>query len=283
MDESLHSKNPGFFERLKNRLTNDGPDTQEEVVSTLRAAFAQEVLDADTLNMLESVLAFGELEVRDVMLSRSQMDVIREDEAIERIVAMTIETAHSRFPVIGEDKDHVLGIVHAKDLLRYFAHPEGFKLHDILREAVFVPESQSLSTLLKDFRSNRNHMALVVDEYGGVSGLVTIEDVIEQIIGDIEDEFDEDDTADNIIKVSPVRFLVKATIEVDDFNEFFQTHFSDEEVDTLGGLITQELGRMPERGENVTLGNMRCTIARADERRLHSIMITLPSPYSGPQ
>ncbi|MBP6562714.1 MAG: CBS domain-containing protein [Neisseriaceae bacterium] len=282
MDESLNSKNPGFFERLKNRLTSDGPDTHEEVVNTLRAAFAQEVLDADTLNMLESVLAFGELEVRDVMLSRSQMDVIREDEAIERIVAMTIETAHSRFPVIGADKDHVLGIVHAKDLLRYFAHPEGFKLHDILREAVFVPESQSLSTLLKDFRSNRNHMALVVDEYGGVSGLVTIEDVIEQIIGEIEDEFDEDDT-DNIIKVSPVRFLVKATIEVDDFNEFFQTDFSDEEADTLAGLVTQALGRLPERGESLTLGNMRCTIARADARRLQSIMITLPSPYSGPQ
>ena len=210
---------PNFFERLINRLTGDAPETADEVVNILRQAHEQEVFDADTLVRLEKVLDFAELEVRDAMITRSQMDVIKAGDSIERIIAYVVETAHSRFPVIGEDKDEVLGILHAKDLLKYTLNPEHFNLSAVLRSAVFVPESKPLNLLLKEFREQRNHMAIVVDEYGGTSGLVTFEDIIEQIIGDIEDEFDEDESADNIFPVSAERYRINATTEIEDINQ----------------------------------------------------------------
>ena len=187
MDE--HSSKPGFFERLINRIANDAPETAEEVVELLRQAHDQAVFDADTLQRMEKVLDFHDLEVRDAMITRSQMDVIKASDSLERIVGHVIETAHSRFPVIGEDKDNVLGILHAKDLLKSAFGNDTFNLEQLLRPAVFVPESKSLNALLKQFREQRHHMAVVVDEYGGISGLVTFEDIIEQILGDIEDEF----------------------------------------------------------------------------------------------
>lgn len=263
---------PNFFERLINRLTGDAPETADEVVNILRQAHEQEVFDADTLVRLEKVLDFAELEVRDAMITRSQMDVIKAGDSIERIIAYVVETAHSRFPVIGEDKDEVLGILHAKDLLKYTLNPEQFNLSAVLRSAVFVPESKPLNLLLKEFREQRNHMAIVVDEYGGTSGLVTFEDIIEQIIGDIEDEFDEDDSADNIFAVSSERWRIKATTEIEDINEYFGTDFSNEEADTIGGLIIQELEHLPVRGEKVSLGGLQFTVARADNRRLHTLM-----------
>ena len=263
---------PNFFERLINRLTGDAPETADEVVNILRQAHEQEVFDADTLVRLEKVLDFAELEVRDAMITRSQMDVIKAGDSIERIIAYVVETAHSCFPVIGEDKDEVLGILHAKDLLKYTLNPEQFNLNAVLRSAVFVPESKPLNLLLKEFREQRNHMAIVVDEYGGTSGLVTFEDIIEQIIGDIEDEFDEDESADNIFPVSAERYRINATTEIEDINQYFGTDYSDEEADTIGGLVIQEIGHLPVRGEKVIIGPLQFTIARADNRRLHTLM-----------
>ena len=263
---------PNFFERLINRLTGDAPETADEVVNILRQAHEQEVFDADTLVRLEKVLDFAELEVRDAMITRSQMDVIKAGDSIERIIAYVVETAHSRFPVIGVDKDEVLGILHAKDLLKYTLNPEQFNLSAVLRSAVFVPESKPLNLLLKEFREQRNHMAIVVDEYGGTSGLVTFEDIIEQIIGDIEDEFDEDESADNIFPVSAERYRINATTEIEDINQYFGTDYSDEEADTIGGLVIQEIGHLPVRGEKVIIGPLQFTIARADNRRLHTLM-----------
>ena len=263
---------PNFFERLINRLTGDAPETADEVVNIWRQAHGQEVFDADTLVRLEKVLDFAELEVRDAMITRSQMDVIKAGDSIERIIAYVVETAHSRFPVIGEDKDEVLGILHAKDLLKYTLNPEQFNLNAVLRSAVFVPESKPLNLLLKEFREQRNHMAIVVDEYGGTSGLVTFEDIIEQIIGDIEDEFDEDESADNIFPVSAERYRINATTEIEDINQYFGTDYSDEEADTIGGLVIQEIGHLPVRGEKVIIGPLQFTIARADNRRLHTLM-----------
>ncbi len=262
---------PNFFERMISRLSGE-PDSAEDVVSLLRQAHGQEVFDADTLLRLEKVLDFVDLEVRDAMMTRSQMNVIKENDSIERIIAYIVETAHSRFPVIGEDKDEVLGILHAKDLLKYMLAPEQFQLQAVLRPAAFVPEGKSLNSLLKEFREQRNHMAIVVDEYGGVSGLITFEDIIEQIIGDIDDEFDEDESADNIFAVSAERWRIKAVTEIDDINAFFGTDYSDEEVDTVGGLVIQELGHLPVRGEKVVVGPLQFTVARADNRRLHTLM-----------
>lgn len=273
MDES--SSKPGFFERLVNRISGEAPDTEEEVLQTLREAHERQVFDADTLQYLENVLDFADLEVRDAMITRSQMDVIKIEDPLDKIIAYIIDTTHSRFPVIGEDKDEILGILHAKDLLKYWGRSEHFQLEQILRPAVFVPEGKSLSTLLKEFREQRNHMAIVVDEYGGTSGLVTFEDVIEPIFGDIEDEFDEDDSADNISAVSAERFRVNAVTEIEDINVFFGTDYSDDEVDTIGGLVIQELGHMPVRGEKITIGKLNFTVAKADARRLQTLMVTV--------
>lgn len=270
MDE--HSSKPGFFERLINRIANDAPETAEEVVELLRQAHDQAVFDADTLQRMEKVLDFHDLEVRDAMITRSQMDVIKASDSLERIVGHVIETAHSRFPVIGEDKDNVLGILHAKDLLKSAFGNDTFNLEQLLRPAVFVPESKSLNALLKQFREQRHHMAVVVDEYGGISGLVTFEDIIEQIVGDIEDEFDEDESADNIFAVSAERWRIHAVTEIEDINKFFGTDYSNEEVDTIGGLVIQEFGYLPVRGEKVVIGPLQFTVARADNRRLHTLM-----------
>lgn len=275
MDEPSSKPHTGWFERFIGHLTKDEPETQAELIETLRAAFNRKLLDQDTFAMVESVLSFSDLEVRDVMISRSQMDVVRLNDSLDRLISYVTETTHSRFPVIGEDKDDVLGILHAKDLLKYFSNPEKFNLKDILRPAHFVPESKSLSALLKECRASRNHLVMVVDEYGGVSGLITIEDLIEEIIGDIEDEFDEDNTAQNIIEISPNKFQVKATTEIEDINIFFDTQFSDEEVDTIGGLVIQELGHMPQKGEKVILGKLKLSVARMDNRRLHTLIVTL--------
>ena len=269
MDDS--QSKPNFFERLISRLSGE-PDSAEDVVNLLRQAHEQEVFDSDALFRLEKVLDFAELEVRDAMITRSQMNVIKENDGIDRIVAYIIETSHSRFPVISGDKDEVLGILRAKDLLKFMANPEQFNLQNILRPAVFVPEGKSLNSLLKELREQRNHMAIVIDEYGGVSGLVTFEDIIEQIVGDIEDEFDEDESADNIHAVSAERWRINAVTEIEDVNAFFGTDYSDEEADTIGGLVIQELGRLPVRGEKVVVGPLQFTVARADKRRLHTLM-----------
>ncbi|MBQ9600885.1 MAG: CBS domain-containing protein [Neisseriaceae bacterium] len=272
MDEpSSHS----LLERLFKRVSGcSSPDNPQEFIDLFQQAREQKAFDEDTLKRLENVVKFSQLAVRDTMISRAQMSVIKNTDNIERIIAHVVETTHSRFPVIADDKDHILGIVHAKDLLKHTLNPEHFKLENILRPAVFVPESKPLNVLLKAFQEQRNHMAIVVDEYGGTSGLVTFEDLIEQIVGKIEDEFDEDDSADNIFAVSTERWRVKATTEISDFNEFFGTHFSNEEVDTIGGFIIQEMGHLPTRGEKIVLEQLQFNVARADNRRLHTVMVS---------
>ena len=273
-----HPAKPGFFERLFGRLAGDSPDSPEDILALLRQAREQKIFDEDTQQWLEKIIDFRGLEVRDAMISRAQMDVVKAGDSINRIIAYVVGTTHSRFPVIADDKDNVLGILHAKDLLKYTLNPEQFKLENVLRPAVFVPEGKPLNVLLKEFRDMHNHLAVVVDEYGSISGLVTLEDVIEQILGDIEDEFDEDDSADNIFAVSPDRWRINAVTEIEDMNEFFGTDYSDEEVNTIGGLVIKELGHLPVRGEKAVIGPLQFTVARADNRRLHTLMAVKAKP-----
>jgi len=265
------SSKPSLLERLSALLTRE-PEDREELLHLLHSAHDRNLFDADALAIIEGALQVSEMQVRDVMIPRAQMDVVNLHDSVEDITRFGINAAHSRFPVIGEGKDDVVGILHAKDLLRVFAG-EAFNLRDMLRPAVFVPESKRLNVLLRDFRVSRNHMAIVVDEYGGVAGLVTIEDVLEQIVGDIEDEYDFDETADNIRLDQAGRYRVKAGTEIEDFNEAFSTTFSDAEYDTVGGLLIRKLGRLPKRNEIVDLEGLRFQILRADSRRVHSLLV----------
>jgi len=208
------------------------------------------------------------------MVPRSQMDIIDVNEPPDRFIPLVIETAHSRFPVIGESRDDVLGILLAKDLLRYYAGEEEFDVRDMLRPAVFIPESKPLNVLLKEFRKNRNHIAIVVDEYGGVAGLITIEDVLEQIVGDIEDEYDFDEAEDNIVQEKRGIYRIKALTEIADFNTAFGTAFSDEEFDTVGGLVLKRFGRVPKRGEQLMIDTLNFRVLRADSRRIYLLQVS---------
>jgi magnesium and cobalt transporter len=249
------------------------PEDREQLIELLHSAHERNLLDADALAMIEGVLQVSELQARDIMVPRSQMDVIDVGESPDKFIPFVIQTAHSRFPVTGGNKDDILGILLAKDLLRYYAGEEEFDVREMLRPAVFIPESKPLNVLLKEFRKNRNHIAIVVDEYGGVAGLVTIEDVLEQIVGDIEDEYDFDEVEDNIVQDKAGQYRVKAVTEIDDFNEKFGTEFSDEEFDTIGGLVLKRFGRVPKRGEQVTMDGFTFKVVRADSRRLHLLEV----------
>ena len=223
--------------------------------------------------MIEGVLQVSEMQARDIMVPRAQMDVIDIRQSPDQFVPMVMQTGHSRFPVIGENKDDIIGILLAKDLVRHYAGEEEFNVRDMLRPAVFIPGSKPLNVLLKEFRKARNHMAIVVDEYGGVAGLVTIEDVIEQIVGDIEDEYDFDDVEDNIVPEKGGQFRVKALTEIEDFNAAFGTRYSDQEFDTIGGLVMSRFGRVPKRGDQITLESLVFKVLRADSRRLHLLQV----------
>ena len=253
------------------------PQNKEQVSEVIKAAFDQRIIDSDSLTMLEGVLNVSEMQVRDIMIPRSQIDFIDITKKPEEFIPYVIETAHSRFPVTENDVNDVLGILLAKDLLRYIAGDE-FELRDKLRPAIFVPESKRLNVLLKEFRSNRNHIAIVVDEYGGVSGMVTIEDVLEQIVGDIEDEFDYDETEDNIIEDKEREFRVKASTEIEDFNSFFGTNYSDEEFSTIGGLVTHHFGYLPSKDEVISFDAFDIRILRSDSRQIHTILIKITFP-----
>lgn len=270
-DSEKSQHKPTFLERLSHFLLRE-PEDREQLIEQLHAAYEKNLLDADALSMIEGVLQVSEMQVRDIMIPRSQMDVIDITHPPEKFIPFVIEAAHSRFPVIEDGRDDVIGILLAKDLLRYYAGEE-FDVRDMLRPAVFIPEAKRLNVLLKEFRSNRNHIAIVVDEYGGVAGMVTIEDVLEQIVGDIEDEYDFDETEDNIIQDAQGRYRVKALTEIEDFNEALASDFSDEEFSTIGGLIVSQFGHLPKRGEQITFNAMRFTVLRADSRRLHSVLI----------
>ena len=280
MSEHVNEKSqqrPTLLERLSAFLTRE-PEDREELLELLHGAFEHKLLDADALSIIEGALQVSEMTVRDIMIPRAQMDVVSIDDEPAQFIPFVMETRHSRFPVVGENKDDVVGILLAKELLNYYTNPESFNLRDTLRPAVFVPESKRLNVLLRDFRANRNHIAIVVDEYGGVSGLVTIEDVLEQIVGDIEDEYDFDEAEDNIIPESSGRYRVKAQTEIADFNETLGAQFSDEEFHTIGGLVLQAFGRLPKRGESTTIDNFRFKVVRADSRRIYTLQVERIAP-----
>ena len=266
---------PTLLERLS-ALALREPADREQLVALLRSAYKKNLLDADALSIIEGAMTVSEIQVRDIMIPRAQMDVIDINEPIEQFIPVVISTAHSRFPVIGENRDDVIGVLLAKDLLRHYAGEEEFNVREMLRPAIFVPESKRLNVLLREFRASRNHMAIVVDEYGGVAGLVTIEDVLEQIVGDIEDEYDFDEASDNIILESSGRYRVKALAQIADFNAAFGTTFSDEDYDTVGGLVIAHLGRLPKRGESITLDGLRIQVLRADSRRVYTLTVVKP-------
>ena len=269
------SNKPSLLERLSHFLLRE-PEDREQLVTLLHTAYENSLMDADSLAMIEGVLQVSEMQVRDIMIPRSQMDVIDITDPPEIFIPHVIETAHSRFPVIEDDKNDVIGILLAKDLLRYYAG-EDFEVRDMLRPAVFIPESKRLNILLKEFRSNRNHIAIVVDEYGGVAGMVTIEDVLEQIVGDIEDEYDYDEDEDNIIQNADGQYRVKALTEIADFNELIGTSLSDEEFSTIGGLVVHQFGHLPKRDDEITLSGLHFKVLRADSRRLYTLLLEIPS------
>jgi magnesium and cobalt transporter len=264
-----------LFERLT-ALISPEPENRTELLELLHDAQERNLLDADAMSMIEGVFQMSDLSVRDIMIPRSQMDVVDIARPIEEWMPMVLETAHSRFPAVDGDRDKVVGILLAKDLLRYYAS-ESFDLRGMLRPAVYIPESKRLNVLLRDFRSNRNHIAIVVDEYGGVAGLITIEDVLEQIVGDIEDEYDFDEEEDNILEVNEanagLRWRVKALTELEQFNEALGTTLSSEDVDTIGGLVANHLGRMPRKGEIFEIDQLRFEVLRADARQLHVLLV----------
>ena len=265
-----------LLERISDLLTpspSSPSEQRRELLETLKEAQAEGLIDADALAMIEGVFQVSELSARDILIPRAQIDWIDINESVEDTIAEVIRAAHSRFPVYENNRDNVIGILLAKDLLRH-SQEEDFQLRDWLRPAVFIPESKRLSVLLKDFREHRNHIAIVVDEYGGVAGLVTIEDVLEQIVGDIEDEHDTDDIEDNIINVSETEFRIRGITELEQVNEALGTNFADEDNDTLAGFILRKLGRVPHKGETITIGSILFEVQRADARQVHVLLAT---------
>ena len=262
---------PTLLERLSALLMRE-PEDRAQLLALLHSAHQRQLLDADALSIIEGALAVADMQVREVMVPRAQMETMSIADPPEAMVARAIETAHSRFPVTGENRDDVIGILLAKDLLR-LQTGENPTVREMLRPAVFIPDSKRLNVLLREFRASRNHMAIVVDEYGSVAGLVTIEDVLEQIVGDIEDEYDFDEAADNILLDQAGHYRVKATTGIDTFNAAFGTRFGDEEYDTVGGLVIHHLGRLPRRGEVLELDGLRFQVLRADSRRVHTLLV----------
>ena len=263
-----------IFRFFLNLLTQE-PSNREGLIEILRNAENRNLLDADALLMIEGALHVSETHVRDIMVPRVQMIIIDNNAKPEEILRSVVESGHSRFPVIGDTNDEIEGILLAKDLLNYYADPDkNFDIKDVMRPTVFIPESKRLNVLLREFRMSRNHMAIVVDEYNGVAGLVTIEDVIEEIIGEIEDEHDHEDNEININTHDNNRYTVKALTPISEFNEFFNTEIPDNEYDTVGGFVINTFGYLPKRGEIIDFERFNIKILRADKRRVHLILFT---------
>lgn len=277
MNDEPTNSSRSWLERLSQLLVRE-PNNRDELVEVLREAVRNKLLDLDALGMIEGVLQVSELQVRDVMIPRAQMVTVNQDASIQELLPTIIQSQHSRYPVIGENRDEVVGVLLAKDLLRYgFGNEIHFNMRDILRPVVFIPESKRLNVLLREFRLNRNHIAIVVDEYGGVAGLVTIEDVLEQIVGEIADEYDIDEEGDNIRKLNQWQYNVKALTPIADFNDYFNVAFSDEEFDTIGGFVLNKFGHLPKRGETVKIEDMQFKVLHADHRRILLLRVILPN------
>jgi magnesium and cobalt transporter len=270
-----------WLERLSLAFTGE-PQDREQLLEILRDAQQRNLFDHYALSMLEGVFEVIEEQVRDVMIARAQMVVVEQDWLLDRILEVVVPSGHSRFPVIGENRDEVVGILLAKDLLHFVRDEAKFQIRDIMRTPVFIPESKRLSTLLKEFQASRNHMAIVVDEYGGVAGLVTIEDVLELIVGEIDDEYDLEEDQ-NIRPHTDGRHIVSALTEIEEFNKYFGTALDDEEFDTIGGLLLGQLGRMPKRGEEVDLAGYHFKVLGVDSRRIHRLLVSegQPEPETG--
>ena len=272
-----------LFERLT-ALISPEPENRAELLEVLHDAQERNLIDADALAMIEGVFQVSDLSARDIMIPRSQMDVIDISKPIDEWMPEVLSTAHSRFPAVDGDRDKVVGILLAKDLLRYYAE-EAFDVRDMLRPVIYIPESKRLNILLRDFRANRNHIAMVVDEYGGVAGLITIEDVLEQIVGDIEDEYDFDEEEDNILILDSKdiykRWRIKGLTEIEQFNSVLGTALSDEDVDTIGGYVANHLGRVPHKGDEFDIDGLRFEVLRADARQVQMLLVEqLPASYS---
>ncbi len=265
-----------WFNKLSAALTKE-PQTRNDLIHLLRDAQRRELLNNEVLAMLEGVLQVAEMQVRDIMVPRSQMIVIKENANVEEVLPVIIESGHSRFPVIGATRDEVKGLLLAKDLLKsYFAKDhEYFDIHTILRPASFVPEGKRLDSLLKDFRRTHNHLAIVADEYGGIAGLITIEDVLEQIVGDIEDEFDPDKETCFIHKLTENRYQINALTPIEDFNEHFSCQLSSAQFDTIGGLVLNQLGHLPKRGEQARIKDFQFIVTQADNRRIQQLEMSI--------
>lgn len=273
-DDSDDRSGGTWYGRLRRVLKGEAA-TRDDLLDWLRQSHAQTVLDADELAMLEGVLAVSETQVRDVMVPRSQMAVLERDAPRDEVLKAIVESGHSRFPVIGKDREEVVGILLAKDVLRHFVATldQDFDVSRYIRPATFIPESKRLNALLKEFRGSRNHIAIVVDEYGGITGLLTIEDVLEEIVGEIDDEHDAAEIAP-IQEQGPGHYHVHALARIEEFNAFFDANLDDENYDTVGGLVMHELGHLPRKGEVLQLGEFRFQVLQADRRRVHSIEVT---------
>ena len=283
-EPEIPEKRRSWLDRIGSMLSGE-PSTREDLVELLRDAQADGLIAADTLRMMEGAIAVSDLTVGDVMIPRAQMIALSADERFLTLMKQVVESGHSRFPVHGEHRDEILGILLAKDLLRGVvadhdpAHGTG-KVRELLRPAVLIPESKKLNVLLREFRQSRNHMAIVIDEYGGVAGLVTIEDVLEQIVGEIDDEHDEaEDTTALIAAQADGQFVVDALTPIADFNARFGADFDDDEYDTIGGLVTAAIGHLPEAGEELTLDRFSFRIARADARRLLALHLSVHADH----
>ncbi|MCX7121247.1 MAG: CBS domain-containing protein [Gammaproteobacteria bacterium] len=265
------SDHPSWFERLSHFLSRE-PHSQKQLIDILRDAEHRQLIDHDALKMIEGVLAVSDKKVRDIMIPRPQMVVINGSAHPTDVMSTIIQSQHSRFPVMGEKPDKILGILLAKDLLPFCMPGKSeARIRDLIRPVVFIPESKPLDLLLKEFRSSRNHMAIVVDEYGGVSGLVTIEDVLEEIVGDIEDEYDVDETELVVKEIEKNIFMVNALTPIENFNRYFKTNFNNTDFDTIGGLIVQEFGYLPKRDEMIIFGDFEVQIVKATRRGIQSL------------
>ncbi|SIS45520.1 HlyC/CorC family transporter [Neptunomonas antarctica] len=274
MSEGRSGQPRSWFGRLAQAFS-DEPKTREEVLTILRDAVEESVLDQEALSIIEGAIQVAEMQVRDVMIPRSQMTVVSAAQTPKEFLPLIISSAHSRFPVIGDNPNEVIGVLLAKDLLPLIIDDsaEAFDIYSKLRKATLIPESKRLNVLLKEFRATRNHMAIVIDEYGGIAGLVTIEDVLEQIVGEIEDEHDINDDEGNIRLFDDNAYIVKALTEVDDFNEYFDTSFSDDEFDTIGGIVTHRFGHLPRKDETVSIHGFTFTVLSSDNRRIRLLQV----------
>jgi len=258
-------------------LFSSEPRTKEDLQDVLKVAAENELIDRDAYTIIEGAMQVADLHARDIMIPRAQMEVVKEDATLAELLPQIIESAHSRYPVVGDNNDQVLGILLAKDLLpRLLAEEQdSFSVTELMRPSFVVPESKRLNVLLKEFRQNRNHMAIVIDEYGGVAGLVTIEDVLEEIVGEIEDETDTDEEDDFIRRITDTEFFIQALTPIEDFNDYFGTELSDEEFDTIGGLVIQAFGHMPARNETTSFEGFRFKVIHADQRKIQSLRVSI--------